>query len=72
MDKINSAVIQDFLQKIAIANRTKQRTIVISPEEGNELALQIGFLMAKALENAPVSTANTADVITLNADGGSF
>jgi hypothetical protein len=72
VDKINSTVIQDFLQKISIANRTKQRTIVISPEEGNELALQIGFLMAKALENAPTSTTNASEVITLNADGGSF
>jgi hypothetical protein len=73
VDNINSIIIQDFLNKVSIATRTRQKSLNISIDEANEISLQIGCLMALALEKSqskPQQTENST--ISVVADGGSF
>jgi hypothetical protein len=72
MRPLNTMPIENFVNKVKIASKSKQKNLTITTDEAVLLADSITTLMARLIGKLEEDLQKTAveDVITVNMDGG--
>lgn len=72
MKPINFSNIEKFLERVKLAEKSNQRTVVLDIKEASQLKETIDLLILRLLEKN-INTSNVEkDITTVNADGGKF
>jgi hypothetical protein len=72
-DKISYSIIEDFIKKVRVTSKSKQRTIVIPTDEAESLVYHLNLVLLKLLDKQQTAEINKKpedEVITIMMDGG--
>ena len=72
-DKINAAVLEEFIKKVRLAIKSGQKEIRISVSEAENVIHNLNIISLKLLEkDQKISTEKENEIISVVMDGGGF